>query len=250
MNSADVKWIAGFSITVILVCAGFFIYVEWEIKRFDASLPRVPTVDTAPNSAALPESTRQEVPQPPTASVSESPLLKAAPEVPGTDYEKSAEPFSVAEESQPELAENALDLFLEETETVPVEPAEEFAHGQPEVPYDMAKVEAGFADYNAYLATNPAYAYQRLDEAWREQLGDSPDVDILVETVRRGNEGTATIDDAIANAEALLRLMPGLVVPEGIQVVADHLESLKESKRLALEEGVILQFSWTPRIGE
>lgn len=242
MNSADVKWIAGFSITVILVCAGFFIYVEWEIKRFDASLPEVPTVDTAPNSAALPESPRQEVPQPPTASVSESPLLKAAPEIPGTDYEKSAEPFSGAEEPQSEFTENAPNLFLEETETVPVEPAEE--------PYDMAKVEAGFDDYNAYLATNPAYAYQRLDEAWREQWGDSPDVDILVETVRRGNEGTVTIDDAIANAEALLRLMPGIVAPEGIQVVADHLEYLRESKQLALEEGAILQFSYTPHIGE
>ena len=117
------------------------------------------------------------------------------------------------------------------------------------MPYDMAKVEAGFADYNAYLATDPAYAYQRLDAAWREQFGDFPDVDILVETVRRGNAGTATIDDAIANAEALLRLMPGLVIPEGIQVVADHLEYLK-SRKLALEEGTLDQFNWTPRIGE
>ena len=250
MNSADLKRIAGISILVILVCAGIFIYVEWEIKRFDASLPEVPSGDTAPNSAALSESTHQEVPQPPAASVSESSLLKAEPEGPGTDSARSAETFSVVEEPQSEFAENALDLFLQETETVPVEPAEEFTQGQPEEPYDMAKVEAGFADYNAYLATNPAYAYQRLDEAWREQWGDSPDVDILVETVWRGNEGTATIDDAIANAEALLRLMPGIVVPEGIQVVADHLEYLRESKQLALEEGAILQFSYTSQIGE
>lgn len=250
MNSADLKRIAGISILVILVCAGLFIYVEWEIKRFDASLPEVPSVDTAPNAAALSESPHPEVPQPPAASVSESPLLKAEPEGPGTDSARSAETFSVVEEPQSEFAENALDLFLEEIETVLLEPEEEFTQGQPEVPYDMAKVEAGFAAYNAYLATNPAYAYQRLDAAWREQFGDFPDVDILVETVRRGNAGTATIDDAIASTEALLRLMPGLVVPEGIQVVADHLAYLKESKRLALEEGAILQFSYTPRIGE
>lgn len=249
MNSADLKRIAGISILVILVCAGLFIYVEWEIKRFDASLPEVPSVDTAPNAAALSENTHQEVPQPPTASVSESPLLTAAPEGPGTDSARRAETASVVEPPPSEFAGNALDLFLEETETVPVESEEEFTQGQPEVPYDMAKVEAGFADYNAYLATNPAYAYQRLDEAWREQWGDSPDVDILVETVRRGNAGTATIDDAIANTEALLRLMPGIVIPEGIQVVADHLEYLK-SKQLALEEGTLDQFNWTPRIGE
>lgn len=250
MNSADLKRIAGISILVILVCAGLFIYVEWEIKRFDASLPEVPSVDTAPNAASPSESPQQEVPQPPAASVSESPLLKAAPEGPGTDSARRAEPFSVVEEPPSEFAENARALFLEEIETVLLEPEEEFTQGQPEVPYDMAKVEAGFADYNAYLATNPAYAYQRLDAAWREQWGDSPDVDILVETVIRGNEGTATIDDAIASTEALLRLMPGLVVPEGIQVVADHLEYLKESKQLALEEGATLQFSYTPRIGE
>ena len=250
MNSADLKRIAGISILVILVCAGIFIYVEWEIKRFDASLPEVPSGDTAPNAAALSESPQQEVPQPSAASVSESPLLKAAPEGQGTDSARSTETFSVVEEPPSEFAGNARDLFLEETETVPVEPEEEFTQGQPEVPYDMAKVEAGFADYNAYLATNPAYAYQRLDAAWREQFGDFPDVDILVETVRRGNAGTATIDDAIANTEALLRLMPGLVVPEGIQVVADHLEYLKESKQRALEEGVIVIFNWTPRIGE
>ena len=249
MNSADLKRIAGISILVILVSAGIFIYVEWEIKRFDASLPEVPSGDTAPNASALSESPQQEVPQPPAASVSESPLLKAAPEGTGTDSARSAETFSVVEEPQSEFTGNALDLFLEETETVPVESEEEFTPGQPEVPYDMAKVEAGFADYNAYLATNPAYAYQRLDAAWREQFGDFPDVDILVETVRRGNAGTATIDDAIANTEALLRLMPGLVVPEGIQVVADHLEYLK-SRKLALEEGTLDQFNWTPRIGE
>ena len=250
MNSADLKRIAGISILVILVCAGIFIYVEWEIKRFDASLPEVPSVDTAPNAAALSESPHQEVPQPPAASVSDSPLLTAAPEGPGTDSARSAEPFSVVEEPPSEFAGNALDLFLEETETVPVEPEEEFTQEQPEEPYDMAKVEAGFADYNAYLATNPGYAYQRLDAAWREQWGDSPDVDILVETVRRGNAGTATIDDAIASTEALLRLMPGIVIPEGIQVVADHLAYLKESKQLALEEGAIVQFSYTPQIGE
>ena len=249
MNSADLKRIAGISILVILVCAGIFIYVEWEIKRFDASLPEVPSVDTAPNAAALSESPQQEVPQPPAASVSESPLL-TAPEGRETDSAISAETFSVVEEPPSEFTGTALDLFLEETETAPVEPEEEFTQGQPEEPYDMAKVEAGFADYNAYLATNPAYAYQRLDAAWREQWGDSPDVDILVETVRRGNAGTATIDDAIASTEALLRLMPGIVIPEGIQVVADHLAYLKESKQLALEEGAILQFSYTPRIGE
>lgn len=250
MNSADLKRIAGISILVILVCAGIFIYVEWEIKRFDASLPEVPSVDTAPNAAALSESPHQEVPQPPAASVSDSPLLTAAPEGRETDSARSAETFSVVEEPPSEFTGNALDLFLEETETVPVEPEEEFTQGQPEEPYDIAKVEAGFADYNAYLATNPAYAYQRLDAAWREQWGDSPDVDILVETVIRGNAGTATIDDAIASTEALLRLMPGIVVPEGIQVVADHLAYLKESKQLALEEGAIVQFSYTPRIGE
>ena len=227
------------ALLAVLICAGFFVYERWELKRFNASLPEVPSVDTAGPS----ERTRQERTQTTALSVSETSRWTAESDNAETDAAGLAEIASVAEELPSAPLDEPPYLFIEETDRDLLEP-EDFMESEPEVPYDMAKVQAGFDDYNAYLETDPGYAYQRLDDAFREQYGDSPDVDILVETFSRFNDGTATIDDAIDNASAFLRLMHGLVAPEGMQIVADHLAYLHEIKQLALEEGATIQLNY------
>lgn len=231
--------IGGALLLAVLICAGFFVYERWELKRFNASLPEVPPVDTTGTS----ERTRQERTQTAALSVSETSRWTAESDNTETDAAGLAEIAAVAEEPPSAPLDESPYLFIEETDRDLLEP-EDFMESEPEVPYDMAKVQAGFDDYNAYLETDPGYAYQRLDDAFREQYGDSPDVDILVETFTRFNDGTATIDDAIDNASAFLRLMHGLVAPEGVQIVADHLAYLHEIKQLALEEGATIQLNY------
>lgn len=234
----------------VLICAGFLRYAEWELKRFNASLPEVPTVDTPASS----EWAQQERTQTAALSVSETSRGIAESDNTETDAASLVEIAAVTEEPPSEPIDEAHTLFPEETDWDLLE-SEDFMENEQEVPYDMAKVQAGFDDYNAYLATDPAYAYQRLDEAFREQYGDSPDVNILVETFRRFDDGTATIDDAIDNASAFVRLMHNLVTPEGIQlvapegiqIVADHLEFLLEIKQLALEEGATIRLNYRAR---
>ena len=228
------QFIVGATVLVTLVCAGMFFYAQWELNRFKETLPKVSTVPTTPKTTAYQQHTSQEAIHPITPW-----------EISETGPAGDIQSVSVAETTQSGTANEAQDLFFknypEKTETGEAEslkPASEF-------PYNIEEVKAGFDDYNAYLAVNPEYAYQRLDDAFREQYGDSTDVDILIETIRRGNNGTGTIDDAIASAEALLRLMPGISLPEGIQAVADHLESLKETKQLALESRTKIPFSYT-----
>lgn len=230
------QFIVGATILVTLVCAGIFFYAQWELNRFKETLPKVSTVPTTPKTTAYQQRTSQEATHP----------IRPG-EISETDSASDVESVSVAETTQSGTVNEAQDLFFkdypEETATGEVqslEPASEF-------PYNMEVVKAGFDDYNAYLTVNSEYAYQRLDDAFREQYGDSTDVDILIRTIRRGNNGTGTIDDAIASAEALLRLMPGISLPEGIQAVADHLESLKATKQLALESGIKIPFSYNNR---
>ena len=230
------QFIVGATVLVTLVCAGIFFYAQWELNRFKETLPKVSTVPTTPKTTAYQQRTSQEATHP------------IAPwEISETGLAGDVESVSVAETTQSRTVNETQDLFFkdypEETgtgEAESLEPTSEF-------PYNMEVVKAGFDDYNAYLAVNPEYAYQRLDDAFREQYGDSTDVDILIETIRRGNNGTGTIDDAIASAEALLRLMPGISPTGGIQAVADHLEYLKETKELVLESGIEIPFSYTNR---
>lgn len=229
----------------VLICAGFLRYAAWELKRFNASLPEVPTVDTLASS----EWTRQERTQTAALSVAETSRGTAESDNTETGAADLVEIADVIEEPPSEPIDEARALFHEETDW-DLSELEDFMETEQEVPYDMAKVQAGFDDYNAYLETDPAYAYQRLDEAFREQYGDSSDVNILVETFRRFDDGTATIDDAIDNASAFVRLMHNLVAPEGIQIVADHLEFLLEIKQLALEEGATIRLNYRARSGE
>lgn len=239
-------------LTFVIICAGLWFYTQWDIRRFEASLPKAPppqteTREMAPAEQALP---RQKV-------ANETETSANAPPMHDTDVENAAHVGAELTETVADVSpdetdlDSFLDTFLEETTADSIAPGD-LGEAASEAPYDLEVVKAGFDDYNSYLATDPEYAYQRLDAAFREQYGDDPDIDIIVENVRRNNEGTLTIDDAIYHTEAMIRLMSKISPPEAIAVIADHLEYLREAKQLALESGEDIehQFNLRFHVGE
>ena len=237
------------AVVVVLLSGGIFLYSQWDLKRFNESLPEVPAMATAekdsPNAKegtepvqvvmhlADTESERRE-----TDGVAET---EVSSEIPGSDDTGLAE---FHDDDGPALFEE----LVEESEVDTASEEGDVSEAD-RLPYDVEIVKAGFDDYNAYLDTDPAYAYQRLDDAFREQYGDSSDVDVLIGTIQRSNEGTDTIDDAIANAEAFLRLMPPSVPPESVQEVVEQVAYLKELRQLAADEGIEIPFQQTYRFG-
>ena len=233
------------TIVVLLLSAGIFLYSQWDLKRFQESLPEVPKTDTAaqdtPNAKGVTEELADSEPIPvvthPSDATSNSIADTKVASVEDFPESPSDAPLALFE---PLVEEGDGETLLEEGDV---------AEASDGLSYDVEIVKAGFDDYNAYLDTHPAYAYQRLDDAFREQYGDSADVDILVETVQRSNEGTGTIDDAIANAEAFLRLIPPSVPPENVQEVVEQVAYLKELRQLAADEGIEIPFKQTYRFG-
>ena len=233
------------TVVVLLLSAGIFLYSQWDLKRFQESLPEVPTMDTAaqdtPNAKGVTEELADSEPIPVVTHPSDA------------TSDSIADTKVAAVEDFPESPSDApLTLFeplVEEGDGDTLPEEGDIAEASDGLSYDVEIVKAGFNDYNAYLDTHPAYAYQRLDDAFREQYGDSADVDILVETVQRSNEGTGTIDDAIANAEAFLRLIPPSVPPENVQEVVEQVAYLKELRQLAADEGIEIPFKQTYRFG-
>lgn len=233
------------TVVVLLLSAGIFFYSQWDLKRFQESLPEVPKTDTAaqdtPNAKGVTEELADSEPIPvvthPSDATSDSIADTKVASVEDFPESPSDAPLALFE---PLVEEGDGETLLEEGDV---------AEASDGLSYDVEIVKAGFDDYNAYLDTHPAYAYQRLDDAFREQYGDSADVDILVETVQRSNEGTGTIDDAIANAEAFLRLIPPSVPPENVQEVVEQVAYLKELRQLAADEGIEIPFKQTYRFG-
>lgn len=233
------------TVVVLLLSAGIFLYSQWDLKRFQESLPEVPKTDTAaqdtPNAKGVTEELADSEPIPvvthPSDATSDSIADTKVASVEDFPESPSDAPLALFE---PLVEEGDGETLLEEGDV---------AEASDGLSYDVEIVKAGFDDYNAYLDTHPAYAYQRLDDAFREQYGDSADVDILVETVQRSNEGTGTIDDAIANAEAFLRLIPPSVPPENVQEVVEQVAYLKELRQLAADEGIEIPFKQTYRFG-
>ena len=221
----------------VFICAVFWLYTQWDLKKFKESLPRAPSVQSAKSETApaqqegFPqEATEPSFPVPDTLLETSTPITA----------EQSFGAMSVKEVPPTDdlTLESFFDTFLEETEADAITSGD-FTDVSQEAPYDVALVKKGFDDYNAYLKIDPEYAYHRLDAALREQYSDDPDVDIIVETVRRSNEGALTIDAAIHHAEAMIRLVSedGISPPEAVAVIADNLEYLREVKQLALESG-------------
>ncbi len=236
-------------LTVIIICTGLWFYLQWDIRRFEAALPKAPSPQTETRETAPAEPAQQG--QKVTSATDTSVENSAHVEVELTEAVVDVYPDDIDVYPDDTNLDSDLDTLLEEAATDAIA-AGDIGEAPEAVPYDYEVVKAGFDDYNAYLATEPEYAYQRLDAAFREQYGDDPDVNIIVETVRRNNEGTLTIDDAIYHTEAMIRLVSKISPPEAVQVIADHLEYLKESKQLLLESGddIEHQFNLRFHVGE
>lgn len=218
----------------VFICAIFWIYTQWDLRKFRESLPKAPPVQSTP---AQQEGFPQEVTE---ASLPVPPVFDTVLEPPVPPEAEHTFDSSAVEESSTDdhALESFFDTFLEETEADAITSGD-FTDVSQEAPYDVALVEKGFDDYNAYLDSDPEYAYHRLDAALREQYNGDPNVGIIVETVRRSNEGAITVDDAISHAEAMKKLVSGdgISPPEAVAVIADNLEYLREVKQLALESG-------------
>lgn len=233
------------ALLTVLICTGIHLYAQWDLTRFKASLREVPKSNAPAKPASQKERQTLEYTKypTPTVPVESEPLLGTSgePEITkaGTDIEnahlETRNDIHDSKElifSREELLEGILDKSVEPYD-LEVEP------------YDLEKVGAGFRNYNAFLSSNPERAYASLTDALREQYGNYSAVDIIVETVRRVNDGIATFDDAIAMRETLLRLTP----PENTEEVGGlsyGIKALYELKALKAEgEPVGISFNIT-----
>lgn len=235
----------------VLICAVFWLYTQWELKTFKDSLPKVPDQHSS-KGETLPA--RQGGPQEASQATENSQKTSSMAVEPSDSGEQAFDATEVPEPSIDDFTdEGFFDGFLETEEALPeaVTSGDTTDVSEPAL-YDEALVEKGFADYNAYLETDPDYAYQRLDAAFREQYGDDPDVDIVVETVRRSNEGAISVDVAIRHTEAMIRLMSKITPPEGVAPIVDTLEYLRDVKQMALESGddTVYRFNFNFQVGE
>lgn len=240
-------------IVTVLLCAGLWLYTAWDLKKFEESLPKVPSVQSAKSETAPSQQGGQSAEKLETTG-----SLQTVSPVPDTDFETSAsitaaqsvEDAAVTAAATDNLAlDSFFDTFLEEPPADAITSGD-FTDVAEAVPYDMERVKAGFDDYNAALDTAPEYAYQRLDDAFREQYGDDPDVDILVEHIRDSHEGTTEIAEAIDFAEALIRLTSKISPPEALESLYAHLELLRETQQMALEQGTAVQYQNVIHVGE
>lgn len=211
-----------------IICIGIWLYVEWDLKQFRETLPSPPQRIDEPQVEHL----EKNIPSEAVVNASE---------------EQSTEPIVLNEPGkETTTADASIDIFLDEIQQItelPVTSEDDLDSTEADipdedlVPFDAETVKAGFNDYNAYLNADPEYAYQRLDDAFREQFGNDPDVDILVESIRSYNEGPVPVDTAIEFMEAELRLISQFGYPEPIAQLEDNIEMLREARQYALESG-------------
>lgn len=245
MKSMNLQFIFGGLILTVLICTGFWLYTRWDTKRFEESL-QIPLGMEAPGEETTARQTEhpQEITQTTENAISPTRTRTAEQDTNKSDTAAASESPDVVEAASDGAGmDSFFDQWLEQT-------TGDSTDGSEEVPYDMAVVKAGFDDYNAYLQNDPEYAYQRLDDAFREQYGDDPDVDILVETIRRGNNGPTTIDDAIKGMEAMVRLVSKISPPEALESIQDAIEMLTIAKQMAHEDGIDIKYQGKFHIGE
>lgn len=229
-------------ILTVLLCAGIFFYTRWDYQRFVAELPKAPQFDVSlepvqQRMLISKERGEQEM-LPEILDLQPLEGQSITPDVPDIEIEE----VLFEDESIPED-----DSAMEELSLSTVEFPETF----PDAPVEgieFAETKAAWQDYNAFLAARPDYAYERLDEGFREMYGDRPEVDTIVEVIRKANAGALTVDDAIDMMTATLKIMP----PDQTEVIEQltaQLEMFRELKELQADgEDVKVNFNF--KIGE
>ena len=230
------------SILTVLLCAGIFFYTRWDYQRFVAELPKAPQFDVSPEPVQQrmlisKERGEQEMP---LGTLDSQPLegQSITPDVPDIEIEE----VLFEDESIPEDDSAMEDLSLSTVE---------FPEAFPDTPVEgieFAETKAAWQDYNAFLATRPDYAYERLDEGFREMYGDRPEVDTIIEVIRKANDGALTVDDAIDMMTATLKVMPPDQT-EVIEQLSAQLEMFRELKELQ-PDGEDVKVIFNFKIGE
>ena len=228
--------IGGAILLTVLFCAGIFFYARWDHQRFVERLPQAPKFDVPSEPVKQREFATTEIPAqtPPSATVDFKGLEghHIEPEVPDMEraevqLEETDLPFeettlpSPNSEVVPSLSTVELPKALEET---PVEAV------------DFRETRDAWQEYNNFLTTDPDYAYAQLAEGFQKMYGDHPEIDIIVENIKRANEGALTVDDAIALMTANLKIMPADQTFV-IEQLSEQLEVLHELKAFESEDG-------------
>ena len=222
-------------IFTILICTGIYFYTEWDLKRFVKELGEVPTFNLHPN---IPSDKALHIPEHSWHTDLSVTTIETEDFQDNSITSETSETITERSASDPKTDPHRSEaLILYQSNSL-----EEVSSELIEL-YEVKEIEEGFNDYNAFLTTNPEYAYERLADALREQYGDYPEIDIIVENVRRANNGTLTIDDAIAMREANLRITPPDATIE-IQTLSDNIALLYDIKALIAEgEPVEIEFN-------
>jgi hypothetical protein len=203
------KVIGGALILSILIGAGFFAYLQWDLRRFKVSLEELPALATSPEPV--------------------SPRDIAATERSG----HVTSPMTVkTERLEYQMSElNGLDmepeeLWLDETDMW-------------EFDWEIDGLLLSEVELPDLVSDEPvegvAYTYTEHDissfpDLLKSAYGDSEDADLVDEVLTRSEAGTATRDDAISMAEALLRIIPEDQY-ENRRSVMKFLEDIYELKR-------------------
>ncbi|MCY3722316.1 MAG: hypothetical protein OXG97_08865 [Candidatus Poribacteria bacterium] len=218
------------AILVIFFCVGIFFFTRWENQHFVGELPELPKVEDISVPVKQRELKLKEDPtQMPSVTIVEPEILENSsitPEIPDIETERQA--FQETDTTEFDLALDPLSLStVELPEALPESPVEGI---------DWVKIKVASQDYNAFLESDPDYAYDRLTDRFKEMFGDRPEIATLVENIRRSNEGTLTLDDAIAMTEASLSLLPADET-EAIRQLSENLEIFREIKAFQEEGG-------------
>ena len=230
------------SILTLLICAGIFFYVRWDNQRFIAELPKAPEFDISPE----PMQQRDLIPKErweqefPSVTVDSQPVegQRLSTDVPDIQIEEAF--FEDAYIPKYDLAMEDLSLStVEFPETFSDTPVEEF---------EFTKTKAAWQDYNDFLSTHSDYAYERLGDGFREMFGDRPEVDTIVEVIRKANAGALTVDDAIDMVTATINVMPPDAIEE-IEGLTAQLEMYRELKNLQID-GEEVKVFFNIKVGE
>ena len=230
------------SILTILICAGIFFYVRWDNQRFIAELPKAPEFDISPE----PMQQRDLIPKErweqefPSVTVDSQPVegQRLSTDVPDIQIEEAF--FEDAYIPKYDLAMEDLSLStVEFPDTFPNTPVE----GS-----EFPEAKAAWQDYNHFLTTHSDYAYERLGDGFREMFGDRPEVDTIVEVIRKANAGALTVDDAIDMITATLSVTP-LEETDAIDQLAAQLEMFQELKKLQAD-GEDVRVIFNIKVGE
>ena len=229
MTSINLKPLMGASTLTVLICIGFWLYTRWDTQRFVESLPKAPvvqteTTETAPaQQAASPYGATRTTEN----TVMEDPVRNTGLEDPEDDATEQEIGTAVAVGNRAETADlyAFFEEFLEET-AVDTITSGDFTNVAQDASYDQALVAAAFADYNVYLKTDPEYAYQRLEEAFREQYNDDPDVSGFVEAIRKSSEGPLTMNEWVQSTELMMRFFSKTSSPEVLKRFENHFQTV------------------------